>query len=85
MDKIKLYRLYGFNMAVQMLRPNANFKAANQQIVSWDDPRPCPTSKEINETLDKIMKFEDSINTIWLDKDIEKFTGQIKNSKEDVL
>lgn len=68
-----------------MLRPNASFKAANQQIVLWDDPRPCPTSKEINETLDKIIKFEDSINTIWLDKDIEKFTGQIKNSKEDIL
>lgn len=85
MDKIKLYRLYSFNVAVQMLRPNANFKSANQRIVSWDDPRPCPTLKEINETLDKLMKFEDSINTIWLDKDIEKFTGQIKNSKEDVL
>jgi hypothetical protein len=42
----------------------------------WEDPRPCPTWQEIEETMDKIKAFEDSIKTIWLPEQIAEFEKQ---------
>lgn len=60
------YRFYGFDVAMQMLRPDATFEAYNGKITRWNDPRPCPTQAEIYETMEKIKAFEQSIPTIWL-------------------
>jgi hypothetical protein len=41
----------------------------------WDDPRPKPTTQEVEETMEKIKAFEESINTVWLPEQIEELTG----------
>jgi hypothetical protein len=50
----------------------------------WDDPRPCPTWEEVQDTMEKIQRFEDSINTVWLPEQIEQMTGQ-KQMIEDAI
>lgn len=68
---VKAYRLTGLNTAVEMLRPGARWEITNDYFSLWDDPRPCPTMTEINETIRKIKDFEDSINTIWLPEQLK--------------
>lgn len=75
MKEHKLYRLYGIEMAVHLLRPNASWEITNDRFTRWDDPRPCPTMQEVFETMEKIRNFEDSIPTIWLEQQ-EKFFEQ---------
>ncbi len=70
----RLYRLYGIEMAVQLLRPGAIWEISNGEFTRWEDPRPCPTIEEVFETMEKIKAFEDSINTIWLPTQTNKFT-----------
>lgn len=70
----KKYQLFGINTAMHLLRPRAKWEITNCEFTRWDDPRPCPTWEEIDETMEKIKKFEDSINTIWLPEDIKKDT-----------
>lgn len=77
----KIYRLYGVDTAMQMLRPGAKWEISNSVITRWDDPRPCPTWEEVRETMDKIKAFEDSINTIYTDEQWEQLTGQQKVNK----
>lgn len=72
-----LYRYQGINTAVDLLRPGAVWEVTNDKFTVWDDPRPCPTMKEVEETIEKIKKFEESINTIWRDDQIENHTKQI--------
>lgn len=74
----KIYRLYGINTAMHLLRPNAKWEITNTEITRWDDPRPCPTWQEIEETMDKIKAFEDSINTVWLPEQIKEMTAKNK-------
>ena len=62
----KIYRIFGIDMAMEMLRPGAKWEISNRDITRWDDPRPCPTWQEIDETMMKIKLFEDSIETIYL-------------------
>jgi hypothetical protein len=71
----KVYRLYGINAAIELLRPGSRWEITNSAFTRWDDPRPCPTWKEIEETMEKIKNFEDSIEAIWLPQDLEKFLG----------
>lgn len=71
--------MYGINTAMQLLRPNARWEVANDQFVVWEDPRPCPTMEEVWETMDKIKAFEDSINTVWRDDQVEAYN---KNASE---
>lgn len=78
----KIYRLYGVNTAMHLLRPDAKWEITNTEITRWDDPRPCPTWQEIEETMDKIKAFEDSINTVWLPEQIEKITAQNKQIED---
>jgi hypothetical protein len=72
----KIYQLYGIDTAMHLLRPGAKWEISNTMFTRWEDPRPCPTMEEVLETMEKIKAFEDSINTIWTQEQIEKMRGQ---------
>ena len=74
MDKI--YQLYGIDTAMHLLRPGAKWEISNTMFTRWEDPRPCPTMEEVLETMEKIKAFEDSINTVWTQEQIEQMRGQ---------
>jgi hypothetical protein len=74
----KIYRLYGIDTAMHLLRPGAKWEISNTMFTRWDDPRPCPAWEEVKETMEKIKSFEDSINTVWLPEQIEALTGQMQ-------
>lgn len=76
MNEAKIYRLYGINTAMELLRPNAKWEISNRIITRWEDPRPMPTWEEIDATMEKIKAFEESINTIWLPDQFAQLTGQ---------
>jgi len=78
----KIYRLYGIDTAMHLLRPGAKWEISNTYFSRWEDSRPCPTWQEVQETMEKIKAFEDSINTIWLPEQIEQFTGQMEIQKQ---
>lgn len=81
----KVYRIYGINMAVEMLRPGAKWEwTGGVGFTRWDDPRPKPSAEEVEETMEKIKAFEDSINTIYTAEQLEKITGQQKMIEEAV-
>jgi hypothetical protein len=80
MNEAKIYRLYGINTAMELLRPGAKWEISNRDITKWDDPRPCPTWKEIDETMEKILKFENSIETVWLPEQLSQLTGLTNNN-----
>ena len=72
----KIHMLYGIDTAMHLLRPGAKWEISNTVFTRWDDPRPCPTWEEVQDTMEKIKKFEDSINTVWLPEQIEQIAGQ---------
>ena len=72
----KIYQLYGIDTAMHLLRPGAKWEISNTMFTRWEDPRPCPTMEEVMETMEKIKAFEDSINTIWTQEQIDKMRGQ---------
>lgn len=74
----KAYALFGIDTAMHLLRPGAKWEISNREFTRWEDPRPCPTWDEVMDTMEKIKAFEDSINTIWLPKQIEQIAGQQK-------
>jgi len=55
-----------------LLRPGAKWEISNNVFTRWEDERPCPTMEEINETIDKIKAFEESINTVYTKKQLEE-------------
>ena len=65
MNTAKIYRLYGINTAMELLRPNAKWEISNREITRWEDPRPQPTWDEI-----------DDVMAIWLPEDWARLTGQ---------
>ena len=67
----KQYMLFGIDTAMHLLRPGAKWEISNREFTRWDDPRPCPTWQEVQDTMEKIKQFEDSINTIWLPEQID--------------
>ena len=71
----KIRLLYGIDTAMHLLRPGAKWEISNTMITRWDDPRPCPTWQELQDTMEKIKAFEDSINIILLPQQIEQITG----------
>jgi len=79
---MKIYQLYGIDTAMHLLRPGAKWEISNTMITRWEDPRPCPTWEELMETMEKIKSFEDSINTIFTEDQIEKITGLQKQIEE---
>jgi len=72
----KLYQLYGIDTAMHLLRPGAKWEISNTMFTRWEDPRPCPSMEEVLDTMEKIKEFEDSINTIWTQEQIDKMRGQ---------
>lgn len=78
----KIYQLYGIDTAMHLLRPGAKWEISNTMITRWEDPRPCPTWDELMDTMEKIKSFEDSINTIFTEDQIEKITGLQKQIEE---
>lgn len=68
----KVYKLYGINTAMYLLRPGAKWEISNGVFTRWEDERPCPTIEEVYETIEKIKAFEDSINTIYTAKQLEE-------------
>jgi hypothetical protein len=68
----KIYKLYGINTAMYLLRPGASWECDGRKFTRWEDERPCPTIEEVYETIDKIKAFEDSINTIYTAKQLEE-------------
>lgn len=66
------YRFYGVDVAMHLLRPGAKWEISNTMFTRWEDPRPCPTWQEVQETMEKIKAFEDSINTILLPEQMEE-------------
>jgi hypothetical protein len=78
----KIYRFYGIDVAMQMLRPGAKWEISNNVFTHWDDPRPCPSMEEVYWVMDKIKAFEESIPTIWLPEQLEKMGVQQKELEE---
>jgi hypothetical protein len=78
----KTYVLYGIDTAMHLLRPGAKWEISNTVFTRWDDPRPCPTWKDVMDTMEKIKAFEDSINTIFLPEQIAKTKQQQKIIEE---
>jgi hypothetical protein len=73
----KIYQMYGINTAMYLLRPGARWEITNDHFSVWEDPRPCPTMEEVRETMEKIKAFEDSINTIWREDQIEAYNKNV--------
>ncbi len=70
---MKIYRLVGIDTAMHLLRPGAKWEwTGGVGFTRWDDPRPKPTQQEIDDTMDKLKAFEDSIETIWLPEQLEQ-------------
>ena len=80
MSDAKIFRLFGINTAMELLRPGAKWEISNRIITRWDDPRPIPSWEEIDATMEKIKAFEESINTIWLPEQWAELTGQPKEA-----
>jgi len=79
----KIYKFVGIDTAIQMLRPGAKWEwTGGLGFTRWDDPRPKPSIEEVEQTIEKIKAFEDSINTIWLPEQIEQITGQQKQIED---
>jgi len=74
--KVEIYRLYGVNVAMELLRPGAKYEISNTEITRWEDPRPRPTWEEIKETMDKLKELEDSVPTIWTEEQLKVISGQ---------
>jgi hypothetical protein len=68
----KIYKFYGIDTAMFLLRPGASWECDGRKFTRWEDERPCPTIEEVYETIEKIKAFEDSINTIYTAAQLEE-------------
>jgi hypothetical protein len=78
----KVYRYFGINTAMELLRPGAKWEISNNIITRWEDPRPCPSMDEVNYVMEKIKEFEDAIPTIWLPEQLDEITAQVKEIED---
>ncbi len=79
----KIYRFYGINGAIELLRPGAKWEwTGGVGFTRWDDERPKPSVEEVEETMEKIKEFEDSINTIWTKEQLEEIGVYAKMIEE---
>ncbi len=78
----KVYRYFGINTAMELLRPGAKWEISNNVITRWEDPRSCPSIDEVNYVMEKIKEFEDAIPTIWLPEQLAEITAQVKEIEE---
>lgn len=73
----KIYQFYGIDAAIHLLRPGAKWEwTGGIGFTRWEDPRPQPSVEEVEQTMEKIKAFEDSINTVWLPEQLEKMLGE---------
>jgi len=80
---MKAYQLVGIDTAIHLLRPGAKWEfTGGVGFTRWEDPRPCPSVEEVFETIEKIQKFEDSINTILLPEQKEKMEAHLKSVQD---
>lgn len=80
----KIYRFYGIDVAMDLLRPGAKWEwTSGIGFTRWEDERPCPTKEEVEETMEKIKAFEDSVHTIWTEKQLKEISGMFEESKGD--
>lgn len=78
----KIYRFYGIDTAMDLLRPGAKWEwTGGVGFTRWEDSRPQPTKEEVEETLEKIKAFEDSIHTIWTDEQLAEIVGQFDSQQ----
>ena len=71
----KIYRFHGIDTAMQLLRPGAKWEwTGGVGFTRWDDPRPKPSVQEVEETMQKVKAFEESIKTVWLPEQIAEIT-----------
>ena len=68
----KIYRLYGIDIAMELLRPKAKWEISNNEFTRWEDPRPCPTIEEVFEVMELSKNFEDKIDTQWLPEQVKE-------------
>jgi hypothetical protein len=80
----KIYRFWGIDVAMQLLRPGAKWEISNNVFTRWEDPRPCPSIEEVYWVMDKIREFEDSIPTIWLPEQQAEIQGRIQEIEQAV-
>lgn len=80
----KIYRLFGIDTAMQLLRPNAKWEISNGVFTRWDDPRPRPSIEEVYWVMDQIKEFEEKIPTIWLDEDLAKLKAEAEEFEKAV-
>lgn len=60
---------------MQLLRPGAKWEwTGGVGFTRWDDPRPKPSVQEVEETMQKVKAFEESIKTVWLPEQIAEIT-----------
>jgi hypothetical protein len=78
----KIYRFFGIDVAMQMLRPGAKWEISNNVFTRWEDPRPCPSIEEVYWVMDKIKEFEESIPTIYLPEQLDAMNAQVKEIEE---
>jgi len=78
----KIYRFYGIDVAMQMLRPGAKWEISNGVFTRWEDSRPCPSIEEVYWVMDKIKEFEESIPTIYLPEQLEAMNAQVKEIED---
>jgi hypothetical protein len=78
----KIYRFYGIDVAMQMLRPGAKWEISNNVFTRWEDSRPCPSIEEVYWVMDKIKEFEESIPTIYLPEQLEAMNAQVKEIED---
>jgi hypothetical protein len=78
----KIYRFFGIDVAMQMLRPGAKWEISNNVFTRWEDPRPCPSIEEVYWVMDKIKEFEESIPTIYLPEQLEAMNAQVKEIED---
>ena len=72
----RLYKLYGINVAVELLRPGAKLEYNGHQFTKWEDERPIPSIEEVNDVMEKIKAFEDSVPTLWTKEQLDKLREQ---------
>ena len=78
----KVYRLFGIDVAMQMLRPGAKWEISNNMFTRWDDPRPCPSIEEVYWVMDRIKEFEESIPTMYLPEQLEAMGLRVKEVED---
>jgi hypothetical protein len=61
---------------MHLLRPGASWEISNSSFSRWDDPRPCPTWEEVQATMEKIRAFEDSVDTVYTDEQLQQLLSQ---------